>query len=274
MANDRNIQLGISTSIIPGSVITTDILQMIRTHPFEVIEIGYEHAGPALTDQTLYDGLVSVCRDALPPIFSIHAPYRPERDISELDEQKRQTAVAHAIEALQLAEDMGVGLVVVHGSQDPVRPGTRPERLLQSHRSLGELVAAARTRNVRVALEMMPPEWLPAGSTEAHAMLDGLDPRIIGYCLDTNHANLTGDLTDIIHALADRLWSIHLSDNDGIKQQHWMPFEGIIDFPSMLSALDDIGYCGPVMYELDYHPEGPEKGLEEVAANFEKLCAY
>jgi sugar phosphate isomerase/epimerase len=206
-------------------------------------------------------------------VWSLHAPYQPQRDLSVLDEERRQVAVQHAGAAFQLANRLGAQLVVIHGSQEPLASSERAARGAQVRKSLAELVPQAKRWQVRLALEMMPPEWLPAGVDEAFDIVKGLDPAVIGFCLDTNHANLTGDLSTIVRALGARIWNIHLSDNDGVKQRHWMPFQGVIDWPALIEALRAVNYVGPLHYELDPHPAGPERGLTEIAWNFERLQA-
>jgi sugar phosphate isomerase/epimerase len=164
-------------------------------------------------------------------------------------------------------------LVVLHGSQEPLASSERAARRAQARQSLAELVPLARRWQVRLALELMPPEWLPAGVEEAFDIVNGLDPAVIGFCLDTNHANLTGDLSHIVRTLGARIWNIHLSDNDGVKQRHWLPFQGVIDWPTLLEALRAVQYEGPLHYELDPHPDGLERGLWEIARNFDRLQA-
>ena len=267
-----NLIPGISTSIVPEPCITPATYRLLQQYPLAAVEIGYEQAGPALDNRDLYGSLIEVCRHATPPVVSLHAPYQPDRDISALNEPGRRHAVEHTKQALTLAYDLHVGLMVIHCSQDPITPGERSDRLARAHDSLCELAVTARQYHIRLAVEMMPPEWLPAGIAEARRLVADLDPATIGFCLDTNHANLTGDLSDIIHALDSRLWHIHLSDNDGIRQQHWMPFRGVIDWPAFMTALDDIGYYGPVMYELDPHPNGIHQALQDITLNFRRLC--
>lgn len=265
--------LGVSTSIFPGQSISEQEYALLGQCGIASVEVGYEQARPALLDPSPHDKLIALVQDGQPPVFSLHAPYEPDRDLSLLDEERRLRAVGHAEQALELASQLGAKLVVIHGSQDPISPGTRVDRLAQARKSLASLVPKANVLNLRLALEMMPPEWLPAGVAEAFDMVEGVDPEVVGFCLDTNHANLTGNLSDIVHALGSRIWNVHLSDNDGLKQRHWMPFEGVIDWKAFLAALDEVNYTGPLHYELDPHPAGPEQGLREIEENFKRLLA-
>lgn len=265
--------LGVASSIFPGPSISEQEYALLARHQIEAVEIGYEQAGPALLDRTLYDKLVAVVGHVPPPVFSLHAPYKPDRGLSLLDEGARLAAVDRAEEALELASRLGARWVVIHGSQGLTSASNRADRRAQARKSLAGLVPTAKMLNLRLALEMMPPEWLPAGVAEAFDMVEGLDPEVVGFCLDTNHANLTGDLSEITRALGPRILTVHISDNDGLKQQHWMPFKGVINWEAFMVALDEVGYSGPLTYELDPHPAGPEQGLQEVQENYERLVA-
>ncbi len=269
----HNFVLGVSSSIFPDPSISEQEYALLAHNGFAAVEIGYEQAGPALDDPLLYEKLVAVSRQAQPPLWSLHAPYRPQRDLSVLDEAQRNVAVNHTVNALKLANRLGAKLVVVHGSQEPLTAGERAARRRQARRSLGDLVPHAKQWKMRLALEMMPPEWLPAGVEEAFDMVHDLDPEVVGFCLDTNHADLTGDLPAIVQALGSRIWNIHISDNDGIKQRHWMPMAGVIEWKPLLAALAAVSYQGPLHYELDPHPVSVAQGLAEIAENYRHLLA-
>ncbi len=68
-------------------------------------------------------------------------------------------------------------------------------------------------------------------------------------CVDTGHTNLAvkmghPSVGDVIRKLGGLVEVLHLHDNDGIKDQHKIPKTGILDWDDILSALDEIGYCG------------------------------
>jgi len=263
--------LGVSTGIFSGSTLYREDYTLLSRHPIASVELGYEHVGPALDDPHRRDQLSALVRHGHPPVRSLHAPYCPERDISVLDEESRRRAVAHFEATFELSAELEIDLVVLHASQEPLAADRRPARCVQARRSLDCLASRARSLGLRLAVETMPPEWLPAGLDEIAALTRDLDGDTIGFCLDTNHANLTGDLPAIIRALGPRLWNVHISDNDGVQQRHWLPFRGVIDWPALVSSLAAVRYAGPLVYELDPHPAGPGRVLAEIEVNFAHL---
>lgn len=203
------LTLGLSFGLFPA--LRPADWALCQSAGIEALEIGYEHALPALEDARCAQELEDWPGKAL--FASLHAPYRPgAADLSLLDGDARQEALARRLGARQ---------VVVHASQEPIVPGARDARLQAARRSLIALQEIARQQSLRLLVETMPPAWIPADLDEAFALIEGLDGEWVGFCLDTNHANLKGDLVEIVRVLGQRLWSVHLSDNDGIDQRHW-----------------------------------------------------
>lgn len=93
-----------------------------------------------------------------------------------------------------------------------------------------------------------------ANMLESCQCIDALNARAgaerFGFCLDTGHALLLG--TDLYHAagqLGSRLKAVHIHDNDGRKDQHFMPYMGIADWPRFLKGLAAVGFRGVLSFE-------------------------
>ena len=66
---------------------------------------------------------------------------------------------------------------------------------------------------------------------------------------DTNHL-LSQDPIEFIKKVGKSIVSTHVSDYDKIDEKHWLPGEGSADFYAIASALEEIGYTGPWLYEV------------------------
>ncbi len=64
----------------------------------------------------------------------------------------------------------------------------------------------------------------------------------MGVCLDTSHANISGDLLKITKKCDKDLLTTHISDNRGRTDDHFLPFEGKIDWREFLKALKETEY--------------------------------
>jgi sugar phosphate isomerase/epimerase len=79
---------------------------------------------------------------------------------------------------------------------------------------------------------------------------DELDLPNVGICLDLGHAHMMGDAIEAIDAVSELLVATHVHDNHGTRDEHLPPFDGTIDWPAALIALQKIGYEGTLMLEL------------------------
>lgn len=87
-------------------------------------------------------------------------------------------------------------------------------------------------------------------------LVDKIDSNRIGLCLDVGHLNTMGifHIGDTVKAMGKRLKALHIHDNNGILDQHYLPFMGSIDWSDFIHALKEIGYEGYFTYEADTLP--------------------
>jgi sugar phosphate isomerase/epimerase len=179
--------------------------------------------------------------------WSVHAPFDGP-DLSTLDEAHRRASVDSAVRALDLASELEVALVVVHASGDPVGDGERRQRLVQLVRSLNELLKRASQRGLLLAAETLPRSCLANRAAELLWLAETVDGDL-RVCYDVNHITLYEDVTDTLRALGPRLATVHISDHDGVNERHWIPGQGLVDWPRFVAGLDEIGYTGCLMHE-------------------------
>lgn len=85
--------------------------------------------------------------------------------------------------------------------------------------------------------------------------------QVFGVCLDVGHANLSGrDIYQDICTYGARLKCLHIHENDGVHDQHLLPYtqkqpvayKPYVDWPAFYEGLAKIGYQGPINFEI--HP--------------------
>jgi protein FrlC len=82
-------------------------------------------------------------------------------------------------------------------------------------------------------------------------MIEELKSPKFGILLDTGHANVNGEkFGDIIPKCRDIPLHIHLDDNNGDFDSHWIPGKGNVDFKSLFHNLKKINYSGFLSAEL------------------------
>jgi len=215
---------------------------------------------PRIHVDLMDDSAVEAVRQALDrlpiKVYSIHAgfsnPSEEAWDISEPDAEKRRLAVERHETVLRAAKKLGAHHVVIHPGIEN-RNGRRFEDCRESIRLLAE---SAREAGVLLAVENMPPTYLGATPDETRSLLEGMDPKAVGFCLDTGHAMLgNGGVGDFFKVLGRRIVAIQWHDNDGKNDEHLYPGEGKNSWDEFFAGLDRFNIDLPVTVEAA-PPEG------------------
>ena len=73
----------------------------------------------------------------------------------------------------------------------------------------------------------------------------------IGVCLDLGHAHITVGVAEAIATLGNRIASVHVHDNHGMKDEHLWPGDGTIDWPATAKALKALSAPPPAVLEIN-----------------------
>jgi len=205
---------------------------------------------------------------------TVHANFGGTMDISSLDSAIRSAGVQAVGAALDLAEQMGARIVIVHPSSEPIGEAIRAERMQQAKRSIATIADMARQVGCQIALELLPRTCLGNSAEELLNLLEDEDANTVGVCLDTNHLmERFASLPDVVRMLGPRLFALHCSDYDGVDEKHWPPLRGVIDWAAFLSALSSIGFSYPLNYEATLDGETPAERLGFLEANYLRLMS-
>lgn len=107
---------------------------------------------------------------------------------------------------------------------------------------------------IRVAIEPHPYRWVSSGQGMLR-LIERTGAANLGFNFDPSHIFPAGDMPHyVVLALGSRIFNTHFSDNEGHTNAHWRPGRGKIDWKAIFSALDAIGYSGPITLELEDAP--------------------
>lgn len=70
---------------------------------------------------------------------------------------------------------------------------------------------------------------------------------------------------DIISLFGDRVVAVHLHDNDGVNDQHRLPFDGTVNWKGIMNKLRGVNYKGAIALEVindTYHDCSPQDFLK------------
>jgi sugar phosphate isomerase/epimerase len=253
-------RFGISTHLFHNQRLQREHLLEIAASGFRTIEVFATRTHFDYQDPGAVDALASWIRDAGLELHSIHAPVvgevlgndqwgRPFFNATR-DEAVRREAVRETEAALSLARRIPAKFLVMHvGTPSALNPGPEDNSRAAVMRSIEEIESLASPLGVRLALEIIPnPLSTPAALVTL--IEDQLELPGIGICLDFGHTRLLGDPVDAIETASGHVTTTHVHDNSGRADEHLVPFEGSIDWASVLMAVEKIGYDGVFMFEL------------------------
>jgi sugar phosphate isomerase/epimerase len=244
--------IGISTGCFYKTPIT-DVLEDIRDGGFTLLEICSSPGHLPYHDADA----VNRARDKIHKLgleaFSFHAPFASHIDITALDERERQKALEELLAACQAAAIIGARHIVIHPG--PEREGKpRDEELYQRMRNASKVLStvAAHCRNLglQLSLENMLPHLLFGHTSDILYILGAIKETNVGTCLDTGHANLSGEIFNVVHKMSGHLRMIHANDNRGDGDTHLVPGEGTIDWTQVIHELTKANFRGTVILEL------------------------
>ncbi len=260
-------QFGVSTHLYHGERLNRDHLVEIGSHGFESVELFATrthfdyHSQAAVADlhQWLAEGGLR--------LHGVHAPigesfangrWGQPLSLASTDADARALALREAEQALYIARRIPFGVLVAHiGLPRSQQPSPATNSRDAARRSIDELRGLAEPLGVRVALEVIPND-LSKPSALVHFVEDVLDDAGVGICLDFGHAHMGGDLVDAIETVSEHLVTTHVHDNRGRTDDHLLPFEGTIDWPAALTAVQKVGYDGTLLLEIAAHGSARE----------------
>jgi sugar phosphate isomerase/epimerase len=244
------VQFASSTCILGGNL-SEETFRAMRAAGIETVEIVYH---PRFAEPQMRRSLAAWITAAGLKVQSLHARFGYV-SISALDEKVRAVSLAELLCELEFMCALGGGCFVVHSGGLVLHEEKRPEHFRLCRESLNILADACAARGVRLALEFLPRSCLGNTCDELLQLIEGIDHGTLGVCLDTNHANIGRDLTEATRALAGKIVAIHVSDNDGLVERHWFPYQGVIDWSAFTEAINASGFDGPCMYEVVCDPK-------------------
>jgi sugar phosphate isomerase/epimerase len=252
-------RFGISTHLFHEHRLSREHLVHIAAHGYDAIELFATRTHFDYHDVQAAAQLAEWLSDTRLELHSVHAPIVESLKEGQWvgsfsnasgDESRRKAALAETEAALAIARQIPYRYLVVHlgmPAVEKVPPGDNQRDA--ARRSLEHIVELASRVGVRVAVEVIP-NPLSSADVLAHLIEEELDGVDIGVCLDYGHAHLMGDLGDAVETLSGHLWTTHVHDNNGRRDEHLLPYAGTIDWDAAMMETQKVGYDGALMFEV------------------------
>lgn len=123
-----------------------------------------------------------------------------------------------------------------------------PEAVEENIDFFGKITEYAKGFGVGICIETMP--FRRSGDTisSPQSIIDFVNKANLDnlyICLDTGHANLYGvKPADAVKMFGKKLKTLHIHDNDGYDDNHWVPYLGSVDWTGFGKALAEVGFDG------------------------------
>lgn len=211
------------------------------------------------------DKFARYASDAGVGLWSLHLPFSFELDISQTRNTWRSYAKYTNRVLIDAAGDIGVKVIVMHPSSEPITADDREGRKRWCREMVMQFAEQCDRLGMRLAVENLPRTCLCNTAAEMIEILSGTGAGVV---FDTNHS-LKQDNPSFIRELIDadlKILSLHISDYDFVDERHRLPGDGVNDWAAILRELERAGYNGPLLYEVVRYPNGRDAVSPEMVA--------
>ncbi len=201
-------------------------------------------------DEAFYADLREYAREKGITICQAHAPFPS----SYVEEDKSEKRFRDIVQGMKNAACLGAPMTVVHPCchLDYAIEGN-PEKLFAYNLAFyRRLIPFAEEFGIKIAIENIGRNTVTSTPERLNRLYDTLNNPVFTVCFDVGHCLLQGvDPAEAIRKLGDRLvhGCTHVHDNSGVKDEHTLPFYGIVRWEEVMQALAEIGYAGELNYE-------------------------
>ncbi len=234
-----------------------------------ISELGFEATFTGVWDDQTMDMLTNLfARYGIAYEF-IHSPFHHINDMW-LDTEEGEQMHREILQSIDLCARLGVPVDVIHLSS-----GNTPPSISElGQKRYAELVEHAEKKNVLLAFEN-----LRKLANVAWAMETFADSPNVGFCWDCGHELCFTPDIEFMRLFGKKLLCTHIHDNRGISciDDHYLPFDGKLDYNRFAEHIRNSGYTGTLTLEVSQHHDdryqdfSPMEFLERAAAAAKKL---
>ena len=257
------------TQIILGGMSLDDTLSLCQDAGYDAVELTFGEGQD--TDINMSDteirGIATKCAEAGIEISSITAGYADRGNLLSMDATQREKGAVSVARALEVAEALGVGGILLHPGQLTVE-GTYQQVWDNLVGILKDLAPSAAAHRVAIGLENVWNKFL-LSPKEMRDIVDEVDNEWVGTYLDTANMMAYGYPEHWIRELGDRIKRVHFKDFSRSDHQFVNLLDGDTDWQAVMEAFRAIGYDGYVIHEVG----GDREAQIDLAERMRKIVA-
>lgn len=185
-------------------------------------------------------------------IIFAHLGYQNINDLW-MNNEKGNKLVDYYKNDIRICKKHNIPMVIMHLTSGSSAPKYNEVGL----KRLQEIVDYAQRLNIKVAFE----------NTKIKGYLEYVIENIhnenVGICFDSGHYHVHFNDDFDFSKFKNRIFAVHLHDNDKSDDLHLIPFDGNLDWKNVIKKLKECNYHGPITLELCYRYEYLKMGIEE-----------
>ena len=242
-----------------------EIVDILKDAGFDAIDYSFfdvQRCNPDISDAEYKERFTELRKYAEDKGLYFNQSHAPHPS-SLMDEAFTKRRFDELITALKNSSYLGVRNIIIHPCQHlRYYTGENIEALYEMNLEFyARLIPYCEEYGITVCTENM---WQCYGDSkriwdstcsraeEFVRYVDGIGSPFVKACVDLGHTVLVGENpVNMIKALGNRVAALHVHDNDGIRDEHTVPFHGIIKWNEVAKALKDIGYSGEITLETE-----------------------
>ena len=154
---------------------------------------------------------------------------------------------------IKICHENNIPMVVMHITSKSEAPMYNETGL----KRIKEICDYAKSLNIKIAFENTKIK----GYQEY--IIENIDNKNVGICFDSGHCHAHFKDEFDFNKFKNRIFAVHLHDNDQSDDQHLLPFDGTIDWNKTIKKLKDNNYNGPITLEIHYHRDYVNMDINE-----------
>lgn len=206
--------------------------------------------------------------------YQTHPPFRTGSIDIYPEPEKEKFYWDMVYRSLDITARIGAKWAVIHPVNDADDPENIEVQLKKNHRHYDAIVDYAAKLGIGIAFENMVQgknvvHRFSSLPEELIALCDDYNCDTVGLCWDFGHGNtaIPDRHPEGIRMLGSRLKCVHVDDNLGIIDDHFIPFRGKIAWEEVMPVLTEINFPGVLDLELSITGKLPDD-LKDEAVRF------
>ncbi|HET6168679.1 MAG TPA: sugar phosphate isomerase/epimerase family protein [Terracidiphilus sp.] len=268
----------LSTHLFLNQRLHPGILELAERSGAEAMEIFAARQHFDYTDREHVRELCDWFRSNPLKPFSMHAPLFPDREMGRAgapsvnvihpEKSRRIDSMDEIKRALEAAEQIPFKHLIVHLGE---REDSWSQRTIDyALTALEHLGAFASALGVKLLVENLTNDV----TTPEHlvTILELGHLYNVGVCLDLGHAHITVGIPEAVSVLGQRIVSLHVHDNHGVKDEHLWPGGGSVDWKDTAKRLHALAKPPAAVLEIGYTlGDTPGTISDRIPGAYEKL---